>query len=387
MGPVSTDRFRGLFVEEESAETETGGRVEELVGGVDDAKERSVSERYYRKVDASILASARVAWDDWRTKFGSFAILFFLFMVFVWNGMYRTAYRYSAPPLVRPMNDQYTHQILALDDIRVPDITLLDVNFGGFTLLDVNFGGFSVWRYPLGTNQFGQDILQRIVNASPAMAKLVLAGAVISVGIAVVIGTVAGYKGGTVDDILMVLTDVVLTIPGLPLTLMLAAVFRPKDPFILGMILAIDNWPGLARSIRSQVLTTRNESFVEASRAMGVPLGGILSKDIIPPLLPYIFINAARAGKNVINQAVALYFLGFLASDAANWGRMMDRAYRYGALTDLSQFYLILWPMLVLALLSFSLVLLAQGLDKISNPRLRARHAKTVDDDDVTADQ
>lgn len=374
---MSTDRFRGLFVEEESAETETKGRVEELVGGVDDAKEMSASERYYRKVDASILASARVAWDDWRTKFGSFAILFFLFMVFVWNGMYRTAYRYSAPPLVRPMNDQYTHQILALEQVRV----------AGVTLFEPNFTGFDVWRYPLGTNQFGQDILQRIVNASPAMAKLVLAGAVISVGIAVVIGTVAGYKGGTVDDILMVLTDVVLTIPGLPLTLMLAAVFRPKDPFILGMILAIDNWPGLARSIRSQVLTTRNESYVEASRAMGVPLGGILGKDIIPPLLPYIFINAARAGKSVINQAVALYFLGFLASDAANWGRMMDRAYRYGALTDLSQFYLILWPMLVLALLSFSLVLLAQGLDKISNPRLRARHAKTVDDDEVTADQ
>ena len=375
---MNTERIRRLFVEEDDVESTAEGRVEELVGGVDDAGERSARERYYRKIDASILASARVAWDDWRTKFGSLAILFFLFMVFVWEGMYRTAYRYSADPLVRPFNDEYTHQILAIEEIQV----------AGITLLEVNFGGFDVWQYPLGTNQFGQDILQRIVNASPAMAKLVLAGAVISVGIAVIIGTVAGYKGGTVDDVLMVLTDVVLTIPGLPLTLMLAAVFRPKDPFILGMILAIDNWPGLARSIRSQVLTTRNESYVEASRAMGVPLGGILSKDIVPPLMPYIFINAARAGKSVINQAVALYFLGFLASDAANWGRMMDRAYRYGALTDLSQFYLILWPMLVLALLSFSLVLLAQGLDKISNPRLRARHAKTVDDEDeLTSEQ
>ena len=370
---MNTDRLRQLFVEE-SEEEVSKGRVEDLVGGVVEATETTRRQRYYRKLDTAVFAPTRIALADWRTKFGAAGVLFFLFMVFVWEPTYPTSYRYSAPALVQPFDPAYRMQILAIDQVQI----------AGFTLLDLNFGGFTVWEYPLGTNQFGQDILQRIVNAAPSMAKLVLAGAVISVGIAVLVGTVAGYKGGTIDDILMVLTDVVLTIPGLPLTLMLAAVFQPKDPFILGMILAIDNWPGLARSIRSQVLTTRNESYVEASRAMGVPLSGILGKDIIPPLLPYIFINAARAGKSVINQAVGLYFLGFLASDAANWGRMMDRAYRYGALTDLSQFYLIFWPMLVLALLSFSLVLLAQGLDKISNPRLRARESKTVEDDETS---
>jgi peptide/nickel transport system permease protein len=90
--------------------------------------------------------------------------------------------------------------------------------------------------------------------------------------------------------------------------------------------------------------------------------------------MPYVLINAAQAGKKVITEAVALYFLGFLPMSQGNWGRMMDRAYQYGAITNLDIFYLILWPMLVLSLLSFGLVLLSQGLDQVFNPRLRARH-------------
>jgi peptide/nickel transport system permease protein len=284
-------------------------------------------------------------------------MLFYAFMATIWADMFPKAHRNAAPTMIRPFDWEYTQTIF----------------------------GITVWEYPLGTNQFGQGILNQIVNAAPRMAELVLAGAVVSVGMAVIVGTTAGYKGGFVDDLLMGLTDIVLTIPGLPLVLLLAAVFSPKDPFILGMILAIDNWPGLARTLRSQVLTIRTESYVEADRAMGISDGSILSKDIVPQLMPYILINAATSGKKVIVEAVALYFLGFLAGSTSNWGRMMDTAYRYGAVTDLGRFYLVLWPMLALALLVFGLVMLAQGLDRIFNPRLRARHAKNVggDEDDV----
>nr|WP_303647843.1 ABC transporter permease [Haloarchaeobius sp. HME9146] len=213
------------------------------------------------------------------------------------------------------------------------------------------------------------------------MAELVLAGGVVSIGVAVIVGTTAGYKGGRIDDVLMGATDVMMTIPGLPLVLLLAAVFQPSDPFVLGMILAIDNWPGLARSLRSQVLTIRNESYVESSRTMGVSTGGILFKDVIPQLMPYILISAAAAGKRVITEAVGLYFLGFLPQGAPNWGKMMNDAYEMGAITSFDTFYIILWPMLVLAMLSFGLVMLAQGLDKIFNPRLRARHSRSVGGD------
>lgn len=203
------------------------------------------------------------------------------------------------------------------------------------------------------------------------MVELVIAGSVVSVGVAVLVGTVAGYKGGSVDEVLMGVTDIALTVPGLPLILLLAAVFQPRDPLVLGLILAIDSWPGLARSIRSQILTIRDESYVEASRSMGVSTAGILRRDVLPQITTYVLINAATAGKAVITQAVALYFLNFIQISSANWGQMMDTAYRNGAISNPDRFYLILWPMLALALFSFGLILLSQGMDKIVDPRLR----------------
>lgn len=338
---------------EDSGQDDEGPRVEALVD-IDEAEsEVNQFDQFWRFADQYLLAPARIAWDDWRAQIGLIIMLFFAFMATVWAAMFPPMYRNDAPTLVPPFSWKYTQEVF----------------------------GITVWRYPLGTSQFGQGILTRIVNAAPEMAELVIAGAFISIAMAVVIGVTAGYKGGFVDNVLMGFTDIVLTIPGLPLIVLLAAVFKPQSQFILGMLLAIDNWPGLARTLRSQVLTIREESYVEANRAMDISTFNILGKDITPQLMPYILINAATAGKRVITEAVALYFLGFLPSSLANWGLMLDEGYRFGAVTDPSRFYLIFWPMLALAMLSFGLVMLAQGLDRVFNPRLRARYGKTAGGD------
>ncbi|RDZ51339.1 ABC transporter permease [Haloferax sp. Atlit-4N] len=344
--------------------------VEEIFGiksGVEDgsrSQELTRKERYYRLIDAYALVPLRIMWNDWRARLGFSIMAIFVFMATVWSPMYPKVYRNAAPILVRPFNPEYTQYIFRF-------------SLGGFT-----FNGIEVWRYPLGTDGVGRPLLARIVNAAPDMAQLVFAGAVVSIALAVIIGTAAGYFGGTVDDVLMGLTDIVLTIPGLPLIILLTAIIEPNNMFVLGMLLAIDNWPGLARSLRSQVLTIRQESYVEAARAMGMSKGDILGKDIVPQLMPFIMINAAGAGKGVITEAVGLYFLGFLPGDAPNWGKMMDNAWKGGAIQDPTLFYWMLAPMIVLAGLSFGLVMLAQGMDQLFNPRLRARHAKTVGGDE-----
>lgn len=351
---------------ESPEEQDEGPRVEELVGNVGDSTEdRHRFEYAYRTLDRAVLAPLRIAWDDWRTRFGATVVATILFMAYVWAPMYPSSFRGGAPSTVKPFDWSYTQTILE------------------FSVAGVRFDGLTVWQYPLGTTLAGQGILQNLVNASPAMVELVIAGSVVSVGVAVLVGTVAGYKGGSVDEALMGLTDIALTVPGLPLILLLAAVFQPRDPLVLGLILAIDSWPGLARSIRSQILTIRDESYVEASRSMGISTAGILRRDILPQITPYVLINAATSGKAVITQAVALYFLNFIQISSANWGQMMDTAYRNGAISNPDRFYLILWPMLALALLSFGLILLSQGMDKIVNPRLRARHADTTAEDDA----
>jgi peptide/nickel transport system permease protein len=241
---------------------------------------------------------------------------------------------------------------------------------------------FQSMAYPFGTDGYGQPILPQLIHATPNMLKMAFAGAVLAAGVGVIIGTLAGYKGGRVDTVLMSLTDIVLTIPGLPLIVVLLAIFQGlgANAWVVGFLLAIDNWPGLARALRSQVLTIREESYVEASRAMGRSSLEILWDDIVPQMMPYITINSANAARRVIFEAVGLYYLGLLPATTFNWGLMMRDAFQQGAAVSNpgNAGHWLYFPMLVLLIFSLGLILLSQGLDRIFNPRLRARHEETA---------
>ena len=241
--------------------------------------------------------------------------------------------------------------------------------------------------YILGTNGLGQPILEQIVHATPSMLKMITAGAVFSTVIGTIVGTVSGYKGGTFDRIAMTFTDIGITIPGLPLIIVVTAIFEPRSPIIIGFLLVINNWAGLARSVRSQVLTIREESYVEAARCVGVSTPGIARREILPNIMPYIIISFVGAARYVIFASVGLYFLGILPFTTLNWGVMMNLAYRgTGALYTLSGAHTILMPMVAIVLLSYGLILIAQGSDRLFNPRVRARHEAGKKADDVEDD-
>ena len=234
--------------------------------------------------------------------------------------------------------------------------------------------------YPLGTGVMGKSIFKQLVHAAPAMIQMIAAGALLSVTVGTLIGTVAGYRGGAIDKTLMSFTDVVLTIPGIALVIVLAAIYEPRHPITVGLILGIDNWPRLARTVRSEVLSIREEAFTEASRIMGISQFTILRKDIISNLMPYISINFANGARNIIFESVALYFLGILSFTTLNWGVMMNEAYNGADLTNLGQLHWLFAPMITIAIVSLGFILLAQGMDRIFNVRLRARHESTTAD-------
>lgn len=332
--------------EEKDIETD-GGTVPAFLQEAPESAGRTPSrkERTRRYVDRYFLAQARIAWTDWRTKFGIITLAAIIFVGTV--GVY-----------------------------IVPEPSVNEA--------ETYMTWFQSWQYPLGTDNLGRPIHKMLVHSTPAVLKMGLAGAIFAAGVAVVVGTVAGYKGGIVDYVLMLISDILMVIPGLPLVVVLAAIWQPRDPFMVGVILAIDSWPGLARTIRSQVLTLREEEYVEAARSMGVSTRSVLQKDVVPQLMPYVLINSAQAARGVIFSSVALYFLGFLPHSESNWGVMMNEAYATGgALWNPARAAHWLYPPLIaLVLLSFSLVLLSQGLDKVFNPRLRARHSKTVEADE-----
>ena len=305
----------------------------------------SESERRRQWFDEKILAPARIVWDDWRARFGVVVVTFYLLMGTVGLQLVAEPSPNQGPLLV---------------------------------------GAFRSLQYPLGTTASGTDIMSQIVYATPSMLIMITSGAVFTVVLGTATGTVAGYKGGRTDSVLMTISDVMMTIPGLPLTIVLATALSIKgNPVVIGILITVNAWAGLARAIRSQVLTLRDAEYVEASRIMGIGTPKIIGSDIIPNLMPYITMNFVRQARAVIFGSVGLYFLGVLPYNSVNWGVMMNAAVnRAGATSSPAAFHWLLMPMLTIIVLALGLTLLAQGADRVFNPRVRARHAKTVESGD-----
>ncbi len=336
---------------DEEPRTDGGSITEEDIFGTAEESERaqtSPAERFKRLMDAYFLTPGRIAWEDWRARIGGVGLLLYILMG--------------------------TIGVLIVPE---PVLNEFPRYMGPFE----NFGA------PLGTDSLGRSIGKQIVHATPPMLKIALAGVSFSVGIGTLVGFISGYKGGTLDAVMMTFTDIFITLPGLPLVMVLASIFPPEDPFLVGAILSINRWAGLARTIRSQVLTLREEDFVEAARAMGLSTTTIIGQELMPKLAPYIFVNGALAARGVIQASVGLYFLGILPFGTLNWGIMMNFAYRQGnaiVSPGLSGHWL-LWPTLALSGLTFVLVLFSQGMDRVFNPRLRARHSNTAPDEEGEA--
>jgi len=238
---------------------------------------------------------------------------------------------------------------------------------------------FRTMEFPLGTNKLGQDLLYQAFFSIIPLGQMMISGALLTIVLGTAVGVISGYKGGMIDRILSTLTDVFINLPGLPLVIVLSILFQPDSEFLIGFLLAVASWAGLARAIRSQVLTLREESFVEAARAMDIPTHRLVYKEILPHLMPYITVNTAQAAQTVIFSAVGLYFLGILPFTGANWGTMLSQAYSNRAFFNPERLHWLVIPLVFIIVFSIGLILLAQSLDRVFNPRVRARHGERAD--------
>jgi peptide/nickel transport system permease protein len=318
----------------EQSETVNDDNPFEMVAETQSTRE----EHYSRLLEEWILTPLHIAWSDRRTRMGGLILLGYILMGTVGVALTKSP-ETGNPILVQPFTNP---------------------------------------KYILGTNGLGQPIFRSIVHATPSMLKMITAGAVFSASLATVVGVLSGYKGGRVDRVLSTIMDTVMTIPGLPLIIVVAAVLQPKSPYVIGLLLTINSWAGLARSIRSQVLTIRNQEYVEASRKMGESTPAIMRHDILPNIMPYVMINFVGSARFVIFSSVGLYFLGILPFTSLNWGVMMHLSYEgTGALYSLSSAHALIAPMAAIIILSYGLILISQGTDRLFNPRVRARHQKS----------
>jgi len=239
--------------------------------------------------------------------------------------------------------------------------------------LDIDYLAVLVFfqgKYTLfGTDDLGRDYVSRVILAAPLdllIAIIVVASGLI---IGVVLGVASGYYGGWIDESIMRITDIFLSIPGLILALAFTAALGPGLLNIM-TALVITWWPGYTRLIRGQTLSIRENLYVEAARAVGVPSSRIVLRHVLPNAFAPVLVNATLDMGTVILVASALSFLGLgVQPPEPEWGAMVSD----GRLYIIAQgwWWLSTFPGLAILFASLGFNLAGDGLRDILDPRLR----------------
>jgi len=223
----------------------------------------------------------------------------------------------------------------------------------------------------LGADFQGQDNLRKVINGGRDIVTIAFLTGIIATFIAVVVGSFSAFVGGRVDSALMELVNIWLTIPKFPLLAVLATVLKLNDIVTLSVLIALLDWPGLARQVRSQVLSLKQRDYVEAAAMLDLGAPRIILREILPNMMSFIAISLIFSMTHAIYQQTGLVFLGIVPYSSANWGVMISAAERRGVLYNPQASWSILAPMGAIVLFQLALVSFARSLDEIFNPRLR----------------
>lgn len=222
----------------------------------------------------------------------------------------------------------------------------------------------------LGTTRVGRDVFtQLIFGARTSLAVGFGAGVLITV-IGTILGIVAGYKRGVVDEVINFFTNMVLVIPNLPLLLVLSAFIGQASPLVIALILGFTSWAWGTRVTRSQTLSIREKDYVKSAEMLGEPSWRIMTFEIFPNLLSIVGINLIGSVIFAVITEATLEFLGLGDPNSVSWGIMLYNAQNASALA-VGAWWDMLAPSFALALLGFSLALINFAVDEVANPRLR----------------
>ncbi|WP_404373064.1 ABC transporter permease [Sphingomonas sp. MMS24-J45] len=182
------------------------------------------------------------------------------------------------------------------------------------------------WSHWLGTDELGRDVLTRLLFGGRISLAVGLAGAAVATGIGTVFGALSGYFGGWIDQLLMRFTDVMLSIPALPLVLVVASLMRP-NPTLLVLLIAALIWTSAARLVRSHVRSIRTADYVAAARTLGAGNARIIIRHVLPNAVGAITVSATIAVGGAVMLESALSFLGFgIQPPMPTWGNLLNQA-------------------------------------------------------------
>ena len=245
--------------------------------------------------------------------------------------------------------------------------------------------------FAFGTDAIGRDLLSRIIYGARVSLAVAFIGPLISLVIGVIYGSIAGYVGGKVDNVMMRFVDVMYGFPSILFIILLMAFFRTSlsdiQPgsfayslrqideamgglFFIFIGIGVTSWETMARLTRGQILSVKQKEFVEAARSIGAPNSRIIFKHILPNIVGPLIVNETLAIPGYISTEAFLSFIGLgVNPPTPSWGAMISD----GARTVRSYPYQVLLPALMLGITMFAFNFLGDGLRDAFDPKLRGR--------------
>lgn len=224
-------------------------------------------------------------------------------------------------------------------------------------------------EYPFGTTRQGQDVFAQVVHGAAKTLRVGFAVGVIAMFIAVSMGVTAGLMGGIVDEVLSLITNIFLVLPGLPLVIVISSWVDSPGTDTMILVLAFTSWAWGARVLRSQTLSLRNSEFVEAARVSGEPVWRIVFVEILPNMTSLVASAFFGTVLYAILTESALSYIGLGNANEVTWGTILYWAQNNQALLT-GAWWTFIPPGICIALVGLSLTMINYAIDEITNPRL-----------------
>ena len=227
------------------------------------------------------------------------------------------------------------------------------------------------WHHLFGTTDQGSDIFSQVVVGARRSLLLGAAAGALATAVAAVLGITAAYMGGLVDDVVNFLTNVFLTIPPIPLLIVISGYVKNRGMGTMIIVLALVLWAFEARILRGQALQLKNRDFIQAAKSAGEPTSRIVFGELMPNMISRLAAAFVLVFYIALLTDSGLEFLGLGDPSKTSWGVTLYWAQTNSTVLQ-GEWWPFFFPGAALALTVLGLVLLLAGIDEVSNPRLRA---------------